>query len=351
MKFKRLLPALFTPPLAMLAFAQLGGGTSDDADADGLPDGWETAHGLDPAAGLQPSPEAWYRFDEPDGPDVVDRSAAAHDAAIRDDARVVRVTGAPLGGALRFDGSPAPSAAPEGLVAAPGPFAATGAFSAAAWFRADAFSAYAPILSRTSDADAWPDGFVLYVTESGAIGANLGPFDAASQLLSEIPVGTNEWHHAALVSDGETAILYLDGTMVASAETIPADTEGPLVVGSLSGSLVRPWAGDIADVRLYADALSPDEVLSLLEPFLDPDGDGLANRAEFEAGTDPNLADTDADGLPDAEELARATNPLQADTDGDGMTDADELRIGRNPLRAGTVSPASPILRVWTPLE
>ena len=351
MKSSRLLLPLLAAPFALFALAQSGGSPSADADGDGLLDAWETAHGLDPSSGLLPSLEAWYRFEESSGTNLVDRSAAGHDAAILDTNRVVRVSGAPLGGALRFDGSAASSAAPGGLAAAPGPFVADEAFTAAAWIRADAFASYAPILSRTSDPDTWSDGFVLYATADGTLGASLGAFDANAQLVTEAAIGTNEWHHVALVSDGETATIYLDGAVAASAELAATESFGPFVVGSLSGSLVRPWAGDLADVRLYSDALDDDEILSLLEPFLDPDGDGLDNLAEQDAGTNPALADTDGDGLSDADELGRGTNPNLADTDGDGMNDGDEVRIGRNPLRAGTVAPASPILHVWTPLE
>lgn len=350
MKTKLLLP-LLAAPFALFALAQSGGSPSADSDDDGLLDAWETAHGLDPASGLLPSLEAWYRFEETSGTNLVDRSAAEHDATILDTNRVVRVSAAPLGGALHFDGSAAPSAAPGGLVAAPGPFVADEAFTAAAWIRADAFAPYAPILSRTSNADTWPDGFVLYTTADGALGASLGAFDADAQLVTDATIGTNEWHHVALVSDGENTIIYLDGAIAASDSLAATESAGPFVVGSLSGSLVRPWSGDIADVRLYSDALSQDEILSLLDPFLDLDGDSLNNLAEQSAGTNPTIADTDGDGLSDSNELARGTNPLLSDTDRDGMNDGDEVRIGRNPLRAGTVAPASPILHVWTPME
>ena len=67
----------------------------------------------------------------------------------------------------------------------------------------------------------------------------------------------------------------------------------------------------------------------------DPDGDGLANLAEFEAQTDPIRADTDGDGIDDATELAGLAagvadlDPLapatfaanEPDADGDGIPD------------------------------
>ncbi len=44
----------------------------------------------------------------------------------------------------------------------------------------------------------------------------------------------------------------------------------------------------------------------------DSDGDGLTDREEAEAGTDPMSEDTDWDGFSDAEELAENTDPTDA---------------------------------------
>lgn len=41
----------------------------------------------------------------------------------------------------------------------------------------------------------------------------------------------------------------------------------------------------------------------------DPDNDGLINRDEFVAGSDPNLWDTDGDGLPDGWEVENSLDP------------------------------------------
>ncbi|HEY6170243.1 MAG TPA: DUF1800 family protein, partial [Verrucomicrobiae bacterium] len=73
----------------------------------------------------------------------------------------------------------------------------------------------------------------------------------------------------------------------------------------------------------------------------DADADGLNNREEFLAGTNPHLADTDGDGIPDGLERANLSNPLLAssrpeftgvtwpsgqDLDGNGLPDAWEVR-------------------------
>lgn len=74
----------------------------------------------------------------------------------------------------------------------------------------------------------------------------------------------------------------------------------------------------------------------------DFDGDGLNDLAEFNAGTDPTLADSDSDGLPDGNEAAGenasgvshafgTTDPNDADSDDDGLLDGQET-AGRNQL-------------------
>ncbi|WP_395746834.1 hypothetical protein [Prosthecobacter sp.] len=44
----------------------------------------------------------------------------------------------------------------------------------------------------------------------------------------------------------------------------------------------------------------------------DADGDGLSNLAEWQAGTDPNVADSDGDGISDEQEVAEGTDPTNA---------------------------------------
>jgi len=72
-----------------------------------------------------------------------------------------------------------------------------------------------------------------------------------------------------------------------------------------------------------------------------PDNDGLVNRDEFLAGTNPNNPDTDGDGVPDGVERSNSSNPNSAtgkpeftgvtwpsgdDLDGNGLPDAWEIR-------------------------
>ncbi|MEE2615350.1 MAG: metallophosphoesterase [Verrucomicrobiota bacterium] len=72
----------------------------------------------------------------------------------------------------------------------------------------------------------------------------------------------------------------------------------------------------------------------------DPDSDQLPTDRELEIGTDPVKADTDGDYLPDGWEVARGLNPIVHDgekamgfdPDGDGMNNREELTAGTDPL-------------------
>ena len=138
--------------------------------------------------------------------------------------------------------------------------------------------------------------------------------------------------------------------VVASAAALAgcsgSDPAGPPIDGADAGagdgaSTPPRDAGVFTDSDL--DGLPDDwEVDVGLDPSRDdaaedPDGDGLANRAEHALGTHPFDIDSDDDGLLDGEEDANhdgalgpgETNPTAADTDGDGIPDGVEAGIGR----------------------
>jgi hypothetical protein len=119
----------------------------------------------------------------------------------------------------------------------------------------------------------------------------------------------------------------------------------------------------LTDLVEIQNGLDPDNGADAME---DLDNDGLSNLEEFAAGTRFTLADSDNDGLSDgAEVTTHETNPLDADsdndslsdgeelityetnpknrdTDGDGFGDALEIRFGADPKVADTSPPFGP---------
>jgi hypothetical protein len=76
----------------------------------------------------------------------------------------------------------------------------------------------------------------------------------------------------------------------------------------------------------------------------DPDRDGLSNRAEFRARTNPRRADTDGDGMPDGWEVRRGLNPRVADAKGDGDRDGvnNAAEYAGDRERGDAISPGAP---------
>jgi hypothetical protein len=70
--------------------------------------------------------------------------------------------------------------------------------------------------------------------------------------------------------------------------------------------------------------------------LMDPDGDGLNSKLEYQIGTNPYNPDTDGDGMPDGWEYYHGLNPLLNDSLGDpdldGLTNLQEYQIGTHPM-------------------
>ena len=273
--------------------------------------------------------EGWWRFTEPDGDEVADASGKGR-AALLDTNRVWRVTDAPGGGALWFDGVTNVTAAVVDYAYALVPdfeeLTLSNSFSVAAWIYPEALPAFAPILVRTGDTDEWNDGFALFVGENGTLAAYVRGGDDTGEVVGGALV-TNEWNHVALTYSGTALRLYLNGVEIASrtfASRASADAPAPLAVGTLVGrSLAQPFAGAIADVRIWSSALSASQVGDAYRQFLgetmdpngDLDGDGMPNGWEIRYGLDP-----------------RDPSDADLDSDGDGLTNLREYRLGRSPL-------------------
>ena len=134
----------------------------------------------------------------------------------------------------------------------------TNNFTIEAWFRADALPSagtYALIAYNGLETGGWGIG----IDSNGALVARYG---AVQWLVSSATVRTGTYHHAALVRNAGTAVLYLDGT----AFTPSNSTSTPLTPGagfsigrgdSLAG---RYFAGVVDDVAVFGSALTSTRI-------------------------------------------------------------------------------------------
>ena len=105
------------------------------------------------------------------------------------------------------------------------------------------------------------------------------------------------------------------------------------LIGSSIDSVINPSESDqdsdqMPDLWEIVHGMNPAQN----DADLDADGDGLSNRDEYLAETDPNEMDSDEDGLSDAEEVNLfKTNPNLKDSDGDGFSDLEETNANSNP--------------------
>ena len=93
-------------------------------------------------------------------------------------------------------------------------------------------------------------------------------------LISTATVNNGLWHHAALVADGSTQALYLDGALVGYATAAFSATA--LNYNTIGYSSTNFWLsvstptntfnGYLDDMRIYDKALTPAQVFQLANP-------------------------------------------------------------------------------------
>lgn len=244
-----------------------------DSDADGMPDDWETEHGLDP---LYPG-DAEYDNDG-DWLRNIEEFTSGSDPNNPD-----------------TDG--------DGLQ------------------DGDEFGMGLDPAHPDTDLDGMPDGWEVQHGFNGADPADSSA-DADGDMLSnagEYQRGTNP-HHPDSDED-----MFMDGEEVqAGTDPLNPDTDGD--------SMPDGWEAwnqfdplDPADGNADADydgLANSAEYAAGSDPWnSDSDGDGISDGDEAGYGTSPVRADSDQDGLSDGDEIPLALDPVAFDTDMDGVMD------------------------------
>ena len=142
-------------------------------------------------------------------------------------------------------------------------------FSASAWFKPDDSGWYGAIFGKSGGTGSqatfvvWYDH--RYYQYFGDNYANLRCRFRGTQTTLNNGNLTAAWHEVAITWDGSTAKAYLDGSSI--SDDVNVGSRGKQVydfkVGATSGGsgTQRYWKGNIAEVKVYNDALTATEVL------------------------------------------------------------------------------------------
>ncbi len=370
-----------------------------DADHDGLPDGWEITHGLNPQVDDAQSDQdhdgasALLEYRIQTSPTVADSAmvlvASFADLValwpFRSDLADASGNGLDLVASGHTDLSAGnlvlASSGWLGLSSVPDQFATAEEHAFSIWCRGGGNGT----LLSAGTAGAKVPTAVVRMDPSGQLSASVtGIAVIRGPQTVGISVGklSEGWHHVVLCWGRECPpILYVDGRLITDKENSDQmflKSWGRLdwvAVGAEpgDGTGTDRFTGTMGPVGWFHTALEMQAVFHLLAagwdfkveelvsfdgdadglpdrweckwlsgtgdgPGDDSDEDGLTNLQEYQHGCQPGEPDTDRDGVPDgAEVVEHHTNPLAEDTDGDGLTDRQEIyEYHTNPCLADT---------------
>jgi len=135
--------------------------------------------------------------------------------------------------------------------------------SLSAWVRPTDLKAYREIFRKEDGGNR-----VLFSFQSDgrilSLGLNVGGYVECDARIDPAGVLDGGWHHCAATFDGRVMRVYLDGREVGSLARpgrIAAKGKAPGCIGSSNGQ--ECFQGDMDDLRIYAEALTADEVALL----------------------------------------------------------------------------------------
>lgn len=135
----------------------------------------------------------------------------------------------------------------------------TGEFTFAAWVNTDVTDGS----FRNIMGDASSSGAKLLLADDNWIQGQIQGSSGTNGSVNSSVINTNQWYHTALVYDGSTLRLYLDGTEVDSTPTGPKPSgDRTFKVGGQT-SFGHYWDGAIDDPRVYDKGLTSTEVSDL----------------------------------------------------------------------------------------
>jgi len=196
---------------------------------------------------------AHWQMDETEGVMAWDSSGHGHHGTLYGNPTWLPTAGT-LGGALEFDGNGDAVIIPA--------LGQSVEFSYALWVNQTVIG---PGLKALIDRQQWAPGAVHFELRDGhpKVGINQAIFPDGDLDAFGHTLDTDEWHHLALTKSTQRLMIYVDGEPAAQRALTVSD---PVILGD--GSIgqwddSRYFHGLIDDVRIYEQALGPDDVLDL----------------------------------------------------------------------------------------
>lgn len=116
-----------------------------------------------------------------------------------------------------------------------------------------------------------PSGFEIEARNGSANETKFVPWNWGKPMAS---YELNEWNHCVFVHSDADCKIYLNGEYIATGTTKASNPTGNYFVGAWNTSTQQNFDGLMSDFRIYATALSADDVKSLYQncATIDPDG-------------------------------------------------------------------------------
>ncbi len=180
-------------------------------------------------------------------------------------------------------------------------------FSVAAWFKtSNDYNSDAFIVNKAGSTNNMNYG--IWMTNSETI---RGGFETSSgsafYATSPLSYSDGNWHYAVVTFDGSAIGLYIDGLPVAtkSASASPdSGGEEPIRMGADSQTLTNYFIGNVDEVRIWKNALTPQQVIDAYNGNFNPQD--LVEYLDFSepivpvnATTAVNATVTNQTGIPD----------------------------------------------------
>lgn len=198
--------------------------------------------GEDVKGTFDPDYMAAFHFGEKQGDPAADATANANNA--RNAPPGIDPSGI-VGQSARFPGQGELQVAATPSLAMP----AGAPFTFSAWVRADQLAGQQAVFAR---------GPLTIGLNAGVPFAMVG----ASALQARAPVRQGEWTDLALVADGTTIKLYVNGVEAAAATAALPAIDGPMTIGGAAG---KPFTGEIDEARLSKTARPPAMLLAMAQ--------------------------------------------------------------------------------------